>query len=295
MVTITITHQQMGCWGKPPRFPQKTTMETCVEITKTSPKTRRFPREKMGRWGHRASDFGESSLRGEDLSAFSSPSWCQDPNNLFFAETWITITWVFLGHQLLVSTVATTLGPNPLIEPRKRGLRKEDHPRTCKWLVTMVIISPLRSNVPLPNRRTSWHINGGDPNYDYESWEPILQGSYHDILSHQLFGMTSYLMNRQRDWKICKTLKGLWAGLFLGWCGLKRTYQHKICGFWRSPNHTPYFWVGDFLFTFNRKLFDSADWDTCPFPWLFISSPWSFYSNPPVNIIIYKSWQEFTN
>ena len=27
----------------------------------------------------------------------------------------------------------------------------EDHPRTCKWLITMVIVSPLSRVVPLTN------------------------------------------------------------------------------------------------------------------------------------------------
>ena len=35
-----------------------------------------------------------------------------------------------------------------------------------KWLVIMVILSPLTGVVgPLPNGRTLWLINGGDPNY----------------------------------------------------------------------------------------------------------------------------------
>ena len=36
---------------------------------------------------------------------------------------------------------------------------------TCKWLITMVIVSPLSRVVPLINGRTPWLINGGDPNY----------------------------------------------------------------------------------------------------------------------------------
>ena len=35
-----------------------------------------------------------------------------------------------------------------------------------KWLITMVIVSPLNGVVgPLTNGRTSWLINGGDPNH----------------------------------------------------------------------------------------------------------------------------------
>ena len=42
----------------------------------------------------------------------------------------------------------------------------EDHPMTCKWLITMVIVFPRPGVVgPLPNGRTSWLINGGDTNY----------------------------------------------------------------------------------------------------------------------------------
>ena len=34
------------------------------------------------------------------------------------------------------------------------------------WLITMVIVSPLRIRVvPLPNGRTLWLVNGGDPNH----------------------------------------------------------------------------------------------------------------------------------
>ena len=38
-----------------------------------------------------------------------------------------------------------------------------DHPRTCKWLITMVIVSPLNGLIPLINGRTSWLVNRGDP------------------------------------------------------------------------------------------------------------------------------------
>ena len=36
----------------------------------------------------------------------------------------------------------------------------EDHPMTCKWLITMVIISPL-SRVGLVINGLNGHINGG--------------------------------------------------------------------------------------------------------------------------------------
>ena len=45
----------------------------------------------------------------------------------------------------------------------------EDHPMTCKWLITygdrfrpqFLGLFP----VPLTNGRTSWLVNGGDPNH----------------------------------------------------------------------------------------------------------------------------------
>ena len=38
----------------------------------------------------------------------------------------------------------------------------EDHPMTCKWLITMVIVGPLTGVVgPLPNGLYKWLINGG--------------------------------------------------------------------------------------------------------------------------------------
>ena len=48
----------------------------------------------------------------------------------------------------------------------------EDHPMTCKWKITMVIVSPLSRVVgPLPNGRTLWLRNGGDPNHLRPSWD----------------------------------------------------------------------------------------------------------------------------
>ena len=41
----------------------------------------------------------------------------------------------------------------------------EDHPRTCKWLITMVIVTPLRIGLFPFQMAFSWLINGGDPNY----------------------------------------------------------------------------------------------------------------------------------
>ena len=40
----------------------------------------------------------------------------------------------------------------------------EDHPRTCKWLITMVIVSPLNRVIPLINGLIGLEI-GGDPNH----------------------------------------------------------------------------------------------------------------------------------
>ena len=44
-----------------------------------------------------------------------------------------------------------------------RGDHLEDHPRTCKWLVTMVSKSPKWGYSPY--KWPKWLINGGDPNY----------------------------------------------------------------------------------------------------------------------------------
>ena len=42
----------------------------------------------------------------------------------------------------------------------------EDHPMTCKWLITMVIVSPLRIGLWDPFQMAfSWLINPGDPNH----------------------------------------------------------------------------------------------------------------------------------
>ena len=47
---------------------------------------------------------------------------------------------------------------------------------TCKWFITMVILSPqdLGLLFPFPNGVLS-RINFGNPNYLRPSWEPILQ------------------------------------------------------------------------------------------------------------------------
>ena len=47
----------------------------------------------------------------------------------------------------------------------------EDHPMTCKWLITMVCFRPPTGLVgPLPNGRTPWLLDGGDPNRLRPSW-----------------------------------------------------------------------------------------------------------------------------
>ena len=44
-----------------------------------------------------------------------------------------------------------------------KGSYLEDHPRTCKWLITMVVVSPPRRVVgPLPNGLNGF-VNRGDP------------------------------------------------------------------------------------------------------------------------------------
>ena len=47
----------------------------------------------------------------------------------------------------------------------------EDHPRTCKWLITMVIVSSLCRVIPLPNGRTPWLINRGYLLTTYIHWD----------------------------------------------------------------------------------------------------------------------------
>ena len=41
----------------------------------------------------------------------------------------------------------------------------EDHPMTCKWLITMVIVSPLRIGLFPFQMALFWLINRGDPNH----------------------------------------------------------------------------------------------------------------------------------
>ena len=57
----------------------------------------------------------------------------------------------------------------------------EDHPRTCKWLITMVIVNPLRIGLWDPfQMAVSWLINGGDPIY-------LLTGMILQVPSNQDF------------------------------------------------------------------------------------------------------------
>ncbi len=49
-------------------------------------------------------------------------------------------------------------------------LHLEDHPRTCKWLISMVIVSPLSRATWDPFQMAELHglqmiTNGGDPNH----------------------------------------------------------------------------------------------------------------------------------
>ena len=41
----------------------------------------------------------------------------------------------------------------------------EDHPMTCKWLITMVRFRPLNGVIPLINGLAKWLVNRGDPNH----------------------------------------------------------------------------------------------------------------------------------
>ena len=61
----------------------------------------------------------------------------------------------------------------------------EDHPRPCKWLIIMVIVSPLTGVVgPLPNGRTSWLINGDSRDY-------LLNGMILQVDSHHFMATAS--------------------------------------------------------------------------------------------------------
>ncbi len=70
----------------------------------------------------------------------------------------------------------------------------------CKWLITMVIVSPLSRVVgPLPNGH-SWSINRGDPNH------LSTPGNQHQVLMWQLvvlwpMSITSFVW-RPSEWRI---------------------------------------------------------------------------------------------
>ena len=81
---------------------------------------------------------------GMHLFDYHSPHWC--------------VTWGLKGR-----------GENHGCRWVKGGILEDRAPgRTDTWLVTMVIVikSPIHGVMgPLTNGRTSWLINGGDPNY----------------------------------------------------------------------------------------------------------------------------------
>ena len=62
----------------------------------------------------------------------------------------------------------------------------EDHPRTWKWLITMVIVNSLTGGTfPFQMAFPLWLINGGDPITTYKSWGPILQVQQLAASSHE--------------------------------------------------------------------------------------------------------------
>ena len=64
---------------------------------------------------------------------------------------------MFLGPQELSGfEVLRVVATHPYLE---------DHPRTCKWLITMVRFRPLRIGLVPSQMAVLWLINGGDPNY----------------------------------------------------------------------------------------------------------------------------------
>ena len=65
----------------------------------------------------------------------------------------------------------------------------EDHPRTCKWLITMVSFRPLNRVIPLING-LSWLVNRGDPNHLLTIPGMILQVSPEK--NHRLFSSSAF-------------------------------------------------------------------------------------------------------
>ena len=69
----------------------------------------------------------------------------------------------------------------------------QDHPRTCKWLITMVSKSP-KDRVVGPNLQVavSWLINGGDPFTTYIHWDDPPNGQQDQRLATVLFSVTFF-------------------------------------------------------------------------------------------------------
>ena len=81
---------------------------------------------------------------------------------LNFGGVNIPVPWI-------LSDLYTRWAPGPVINgvmgPYTYNWYLEDHPRTCKWLITMVRFRPLRIGLVPFQMAHSWLINGGDPNY----------------------------------------------------------------------------------------------------------------------------------
>ena len=76
---------------------------------------------------------------------------------LFIGET----ETPFLGYSRILTDSPLKFNSSPL-----KHDDLEDHPMTCKWLITMAIVSPLRIGLWDPFQMAFlWLMNGGDPNH----------------------------------------------------------------------------------------------------------------------------------
>ena len=101
---------------------------------------------------------------GENPPFSETSIWNQHPKNLALAANQ---TCTASGRGDLDLRRVGFFGENA-----SRKTLLEDHPRTCKWLLTMVSFRPLRIGLlPFQNGRNSWLTNRGDPITTCESWD----------------------------------------------------------------------------------------------------------------------------
>ena len=85
---------------------------------------------------------------------------------------WRTPIWLALSKKLWATHFEKTRDEvcgrqNPKKITESKQIQEKCAWRTIpvsKWLITMVIVSPLNGVIPLINGRTSWLVNRGDPN-----------------------------------------------------------------------------------------------------------------------------------